>query len=75
LARESHHQGLVFHKFLDVVWWEFRFASEILDVRFIENKVKYLIKSCARFARGKANLEFVLGSQNCVFGKAAIGYD
>jgi len=36
--------------------------------------VKYLLKTCAEFTRGKANLEVVLGSQNCVFGKAGLGY-
>jgi len=36
--------------------------------------VKYLLKTCAKFTRGKANLEVVLGSQNCVFGKAGLGY-
>ena len=36
--------------------------------------MKYLLKTCARFTRGKANLEVVLSSQNCVFGKAGLGY-
>jgi len=36
--------------------------------------VKYLLKTCAKFTRGKSNLEAVLGSQNCVFGKAGLGY-
>ena len=29
----------------------------------LKNQVKYLIKTCARFIRGEANLEVVLGSQ------------
>jgi len=37
--------------------------------------VKYLIKTCARFIRGEANLEVVLGPQNCVFGKARLRYN
>ena len=41
----------------------------------LKNQVKYLIKTCARFTRGEANLEVVLGSQNCVFGKARLGYN
>jgi len=41
----------------------------------LENKVKYLIKTCARFTRGKVNLEVVLCSQNCVFGRGRIGYN
>ena len=36
--------------------------------------MKYLLKTCARFTRGKTNLEAVFGSQNCVFGKAGLGY-
>ena len=36
--------------------------------------MKYLLKTCARFKRGKANLEVAIGSQNCVFGKAGLGY-
>ena len=33
----------------------------------LKNQVKYLIKTCARFTRGKANLEVLLGSQLCVW--------
>jgi len=40
----------------------------------LKNQVKYLIKTCARFTRGETNLEVVLGSQKCVFGKAGLGY-
>ena len=41
----------------------------------LKNQVKYLIKTCARFTRGEANLEAVLGSQNCMFGKAELGFN
>jgi len=37
--------------------------------------VKYLLKTYDKFTRGEANLEVVLGSQNCVFGKAGLGYN
>jgi len=40
----------------------------------LKNQVKYLFKTCAKFTRGKANLEVVFGSQNCVFGKAGLCY-
>ena len=40
----------------------------------LKNQVKYLLKTCAKFTRGKANLEAVIGYQNCVFGKAGLGY-
>ena len=36
--------------------------------------MKYLLKTCAKFTRGKANLEAVLGSQNCAFRKVRLGY-
>jgi len=50
-------------------------AKPCENCTLLENKVKYLIKTCARFTRGKTNLEVVLGSQNCVFGRAGIGYN
>ena len=42
LVRESHYQGLVFLKFLGLVWCDSRFASESPDVvcallRFLRN--------------------------------------
>ena len=40
----------------------------------LNNQVNYLLKTCAKFTRGKANMEAILGSQNCVFGKAGLGY-
>jgi len=40
----------------------------------LKNKVKYLLKTCEKFTRGKTNLEVVLGSQNFVFGKAGLSY-
>jgi len=40
---------------------------------FLMNKVKYLLKTCARFTKGKVNLKVVFGSQNCIFGKVGIG--
>jgi len=41
----------------------------------LKNQVKYLLKTCAKFTRGKANLEIFLGSQNYVFGKVGLGYN
>jgi len=40
----------------------------------LKNQVKYRLKTCVKFTKGKANLEAILGSQNCVFGKAGLGY-
>jgi len=41
----------------------------------LKNQVKYLLKTCARLKRGKTNLEVVLDSQNCIFGKVGLGYN
>jgi len=41
----------------------------------LKNQVKYLLKTYAKFTRGKANLEVVLCSKICVFGKARLGYN
>jgi len=41
----------------------------------LKTQVKYLLKTCAKFTRGEANLEVVLGSQNCEFGKVGLGYN
>jgi len=40
----------------------------------LKNQVKYLLKTCAKFIRGKTNLEAVLSSQNCVFWKVELLY-
>ena len=44
------------------------------DCIVLEKKVNYLIKYASRLSMGTANLNAILGSQNCVFGKACIGY-
>ena len=40
----------------------------------LQNKVNYLITTTSRLSMGTANLNAILGSQNCVFEKAGIGY-
>jgi len=35
----------------------------------LKNQVKYLLKTCAKFTRGEANLEVVISSQNCFLAK------
>jgi len=42
---------------------------------FLKNQVKYHLKTCEKFIKGQANLKVVLGSQNCVFGKARLAYN
>jgi len=40
----------------------------------LQNKVNYLISTASKLSRGTSNLNALLGSQNCVFEKAGIGY-
>jgi len=44
------------------------------DCVVLQNKVNYLIKITSRLSMGTANLNENLGSKNCVFDKASIGY-
>ena len=58
------------------MYWELVYFKTLWKLHcFRKKKVKYIIKTCARFTRGKVDLEVVLGSQNCVFEKAGIGYN
>jgi len=41
----------------------------------LEKKVHYLVKTVDRLSKGKSNFETVLASQNCVFGKAGLGFN
>ena len=41
----------------------------------LEKKVHYLVKTMDRLSKGKSNFETVLASQNCVFGKAGLGFN
>ena len=34
---------------------------------------KFLLKTCAKFTRGKTYLEVIQDSQNCMFGKVGLG--
>jgi len=40
----------------------------------LQNKVNYLITTASKLSMGTTNLTALLGSQNCVFEKAGIGY-
>ena len=40
----------------------------------LEKKVHYLLKTVGKFSKGQSNLESVLASQKCVFGKAGLGF-
>ena len=41
----------------------------------LEKKVHYLLKTMDKFSKGQSNLETVLASQKCVFGKAGLGFN
>jgi len=41
----------------------------------LEKKVNYLVKTMDKLSKGKSNFENVLASQNCVFGKAGLGFN
>ena len=41
----------------------------------LEKKVHYLVKTVDKLYKGQSNFENVLASQNCVFGKAGLGFN
>ena len=41
----------------------------------LEKKVHYLVKIVYKLSKGKSNFKSVLASQNCVFGKAGLGFN
>jgi len=46
----------------------------VKTVRLFKKKVNYLITIASKLSIGIANLNAILGSQNCLFEKADIGY-
>ena len=44
------------------------------NCKALQKKVNYLITTASKLSMGTANLNAILGSQNCVFEKAGIGY-
>ena len=41
----------------------------------LERKVHYLVSTVDKISKGKSNFENVLASQNCVFGRAGLGFN
>jgi len=41
----------------------------------LEKKVHYLVRTVDKLSKGKSNFENVLVSQNCVFGRAGLGFN
>ena len=56
----------------------FKNSSCKCDTLICENlkkKVHYLVNTVDKLSKGKSNFENVLASQNCVFGKAGLGFN
>ena len=41
----------------------------------LEKEVHYLVSTVDKLSKGKSNFENVLASQNCVFGRAGLGFN
>jgi len=41
----------------------------------LEKKVHYLVRTVDKLSKGKSNFGNVLASQNCVFGRAGLGFN
>lgn len=41
----------------------------------LQKKVHYLLKFMEKFSKGQSNLETVIASKKCVFGKAGLGFN
>ena len=78
LEEELSHSKIDFEN-LEMVYQNFSY--ECVDLSFPENceslqkKVHYLLKIVDKFSKGQLNLETVLVSQNCVFGKVGLGFN
>jgi len=55
----------------DIDSWKLAYCEDCI---VLQNKVKYFIKTASKLSMGTTNLNAILGSQNCVFNKACIGY-
>jgi len=65
---------------LNMIFQSFKYEGESSKPTKCENcevlkaKVKYLVKTSSKLVAGMTDLNVVLGSQNCVFDKARIGF-
>jgi len=50
-------------------------SSSCENCESLQKKVYYLLKTVDKFSKGQTNLEIVLASQKCVFGKAGLGFN
>ena len=50
------------------------FSQNCENCEVLQKKVKYLITTASKLTMGTANLNAILGTQNCVFEKAGIGH-
>jgi len=50
-------------------------SSSCKNRESLQKKVLYLVKITDKISKGKSNLESVLASQSCVFGKSSLGFN
>ena len=50
-------------------------SSSFKNCESLQQKVLYLVKTIDKNSKGKSNLENVLASQSCGFGKSGLGFD
>jgi len=78
LEEELNHSKIDFET-LEMIYQNS--SCKCVDSSFCENceslqkKVHYLLKTVDKFSKGQSNLETVLASENCVFGKARLGFN
>jgi len=50
-------------------------SSSCENCESLQKKVHYLLKIMEKFSKGQSNLETVIASKKCVFGKAGLGFN
>jgi len=60
---------------LEKHWKNSSHVCDSLVCENLEKKVHYLVRTVDKLSKGKSNFEKVLASQNCVFGKAGLGFN
>jgi len=60
---------------LEIVYKNSSCKCDTLICENLEKKVHYFVKTVDKLSKGQSNFENVLASQNCVFGKAELGFN
>ena len=50
-------------------------SSSCKNYESLQNKLLNLVKTVDKISKGKSNLENILASQSCVFGKYGLGFN